>query len=176
MVQLIDVVRYNVYVCSESIRQLKDGATKPRKIPNFKLCRFEDTSFRHISPEHPDWEQYQGARRECSLWLVVLHVVKRCVGAPGWNFRSEAAGAPHLPPYGPGRAKAIHWAEVRYDELMTKVVDGIESKDFAFVKDKIEPVMKVSPKNYKHVEAWVLERTAQRTKALAAREEVKAHG
>jgi hypothetical protein len=174
MVKLIDVVRYNIYTCSESIRQLKDNASKPRKIPNFGLCRFEDTAFRHICPGHPDWKKYQGARRECSLWLVVLHAHK--CKKEGELFESAAGDASHLPAAGNGRMRFIRLAKTRHDELCWKVFDGIKSESFVCSKGKVELVTKASPKNYALVEAWVLERNAEREKALALREEVKVHG
>jgi hypothetical protein len=59
---------------------------------------------------------------------------------------------------------------------MTKVCGGIKSEGFAYYQGAVTPITKISSKNYARVIEWVRERTAERERALATREEVKAHG
>lgn len=178
MVQLIDVVRYNVHVCSEEIRQLKDDAGKPRKIPDFAAQRFVDVSFRHICPDHPDWKAYEGFKRECSLWLVVLCACKRIErGADkGSTFEELACNASHLPSAGNGRMRFVRAAKLKYEGLSRKLFDGIKREVYKTDKGKVTKGWGYTAKNYAVVEAWRREHEAARVLALSKREDAKVHG
>lgn len=189
MGQLIDIVRYNVALCSETICELKIrsvGATKSGRPMRRVIVGpvFEDRAKPSIvdprhpgDRRHPEHRRYISLKRECSLWLTVLHLEKIEVfgGASVTNFE-RASKSSHLPAAFNGRARFIRAAVKRYEALVELFTRGVKSVKYKWDGKKMQDVSSYQPKSWAHVESWVRERNAEREKALALRGEVKVHG
>lgn len=67
-----DVVRYHVLRCSSQIHSIKASnvMTVKGEGPDEKMIG------RPISPVSPKWNEYQGYKRECSMWLTAIKILK----------------------------------------------------------------------------------------------------
>jgi hypothetical protein len=165
MVQVIDVVRYNIYICSEAIRQVKEFATRPTKVPDFKLCRFENVSFKHICPQHPEWRKYQALKRECSLQLIALHIEKRGLTKGelldnGVQSHMRYREMDELP------GRIVDRAHLMLREIRRSLSPGLRVGE-RFDKEKRETVPVFKAKEYAEVAEWLVEREQARQRELA---------
>lgn len=67
-----DVIRYHVCRCGDKIHEIKNKNTVIITGP----APGEKVVTKHISPLSPDWAEYQGFKRECSMWLTAVKIHK----------------------------------------------------------------------------------------------------
>ena len=66
-----DIVRYHVLGCSNQIHKLKNNAMLVKG-----EGQTESMVGRPMSPTSPNWDVYQGLKRECSMWLTAIKILK----------------------------------------------------------------------------------------------------
>lgn len=98
MATIRDLVRFNIALCSESIRELKNKAATtaeqgtrivigPQYLHRVTLDTYRGSAVpRHPAEKfHPEHQTYLGLKRECSIWLTALKILK----TDGYEYRYD---------------------------------------------------------------------------------------
>lgn len=173
MINVIDVIRYNIFTCSELIWHVKvEDARKPRRVPNLKMLRFEEVLFKHICPQHPNWKTYQALKRECSLWLVALHLEKKALTSGELLDKGVLS---HLSSNEDEQYRAVRKAgKMRMDVAHSLNPGVIVGERFDKETREYTPIHK--RKEYSEVAEFLADKERARTQALSKRKEVEVHG
>lgn len=62
-----DIIRYNIGIIANTIHRIKEEATTDGLSSN---------ELPHINPKHPSWGRYCQLKKEASIWLTMLSLVK----------------------------------------------------------------------------------------------------
>ena len=76
MTTIREYLQYLVHNASQRIFNLKQEALKEPP-PVDEKGRPIIPHYPHMSPRSKDWDRYRTLKRECSLWLTMLSIVKR---------------------------------------------------------------------------------------------------
>lgn len=137
MVTVRDIIRYNIFIVSGLIHELKENVKKNAEhaIMVTRSCyagkgrEIQLVHCRHIEPRHPEWGRYKALKAQATAWLIAGHInyatrhgdklsMDRLLGAA-----SRAVTSPSKTDVN----KALH--VTRY--LVNKIVEN--KKDFAHV-------------------------------------------
>lgn len=120
-VEVIDVVRYNIFLCSQAIAACKKDAA--------------DSYIKFMQPKCGDWDKYKSFKRECSQWLTALRLVrskKSWYQADFDNTHFPKARVFHEVELENARADWMDEAVARLNRIKDRIEKGAKSVKFTW--------------------------------------------